>query len=218
MTSVRSFIIIAICLLVNIHIFAQDEAVIEYSEEPADSSDFSFKEKYKYLTRANIEEKSMFKVGLSQFGYASSRGPIIGFKVAYEQKVSVPFSLQGEFQQTMNGWSSNSLGLNFNVRYYYAQKSRIRKGKSANNLSANYFALQNASIWFSKYQTVFTSQGIEYQQVDPVYANIPSLLYGYQRRLGRFGYIDINIGPSYNRLRDWRPLYLDFNFSIGIAF
>ena len=35
----------------------QDSVLVTYDEEPAESSNFSLKEKYKYFTRATVEEK-----------------------------------------------------------------------------------------------------------------------------------------------------------------
>ncbi len=199
----------------------QDSVSVTYAEEPADSSSFSLKEKYKYWTRASVEEKSMLKVGLSGIGFASYPGLFMEHAFAYEKKINVPFSVLAQYRQGMSGWQSSYVGVDAAVRYYYSLPRRIRQGKSANNLSANYFAIQLDNTWqgVSRYapQGQFTFVETKTRRTSQV-----SLLYGIQRRLGKHGYVDFNIGGAY-RPKQWsgdsrRHFFLDSNFSIGFAF
>ncbi|MEO0332112.1 MAG: hypothetical protein AAF223_10565, partial [Bacteroidota bacterium] len=121
----------------------------------------------------------------------------------------------------------NILGLDFAVRYYYALPRRIKRGKSANNLSANYFSIQSRNSWIgveANYPiigtnpTVYTSEAIFSRN------NSFSILYGLQRRLGKYGYIDANLGYFYNPsfrndpFRENWEFNIEANFSIGVAF
>lgn len=215
----RTSALIVLSLLVwQPAIAQQDSVTVAYHEEAADSSDFSLKEKYDYFTRATVEEKSMFKVGISELGYGGYYGLFLEHAFAYERKINVPFSVLAQYRNGMSGWQSNHLGLDLAVRYYYSLPRRIRQGKSANNLSANYFSVQNSNQWFGN------SSYVNGRRVDSKthFNNGFSVLYGLQRRLGKYGYIDVNAGCGYFSLRkspDYRtPLFLDLNFSIGFAF
>lgn len=212
---------VALSLLVCLQATAQQDSVtVTYDEEPAETSNFSIKEKYKYWTRATVEEKYMLKAGLSGLGYGGSYGWMLEHTFAFEKKINVPFSVLAQYRQRISGWRSNYLGLDVAVRYYYSLPRRIRRGKSANNLSANYFSIQLDNTWtgsadwfvlqgrpvFTDYQTRRFSQA--------------SLLYGIQRRLGKHGYVDFNVGAAY-RIKQWfgdnrYRLNSDANFSIGL--
>lgn len=202
----------------------QDTITVSYSEEPAEKSSFSFKEKYKYWTRATVEEKSMFKVGLSQlafgFGGGANTDFSVGHVIAFERKVGVPFSLLVQYRNDISTWTPTMLGLDAGVRYYYALPTRIKRGKSANNFSANYFSLQYNNTWsIGDY-----SEGVTPVRYDftTFYSRDISLLYGLQRRLGKYGYVDINIGYGRRigeiQSTNLRRGFFDFNFSIGAAF
>ena len=208
---------------------AQEDTVrVSYSEEPATASNFSFKEKYRYFTRATLEEKSMFKVGISRLniGWGGRSGVSFALEhiIAFEKKIGVPFSIMGQYRtrNSVNYNSSKEMGLDVGVRYYYALPARIKKGKSANNFSANYFSLQsdNTLSWGERVTTLNPIQ-FEYSNTS-VYSL--SLLYGLQRRLGKYGYIDVNVG--YQRRLDNMSQYVrpinrggvDANLSIGVAF
>lgn len=224
MTAKRPLVLfIALSLLtISFPLLAQEDSVtIAYSEEPAESSDFSLRETYKYWTRANVEEKSMFKIGISDFGFGGNFGPTIGYRVAYERKIGVPFSFIGQYRHLMNGWQSNALGLDFGVRYYYALPRRIGKGKSANNLSANYFSIQNDNTWGGVRDLLYL-RPITFSDIYTTSTHSVSLLYGLQRRLGKHGYIDVNFGytyyPEFKNMPPLRSGYFDGNFSIGVAF
>ena len=192
---------------------------VSYREEAVDSSDFSLKEKYKYFTRATVEETSMFKVGLSNLGFGSYYGLSMGLKIAYERKINVPFSVLLQYRHQMFGWTSNGIGLDAALRYYYSLPRRIKRGKNANNLSANYFSLQSNNAWGAKY----ILDGLNSVRDGTRFSTSVSLLYGIQRRLGKRGFVDVNLGGTYHPGRvfygtERRPFSIDRNFTIGVAF
>lgn len=189
-----------------------------YAEEPADSSSFSLKEKYKYFTRANVEETFMIKAGLSGIGYGGFAGLFLEHAFAAEKKLSVPFSVLAQYRIGMNGWQHNHLGLDVALRYYYSLPRRIRQGKSANNLSANYFSVQFDNTWSGSGGRFVVSNQPAYFDQQTRRSSQVLLLYGIQRRLGRHGYVDFNLGGAYRPGRTYNRVGLNSNISIGFAF
>lgn len=215
------FVLIALSVLSLSPVLAQqDSVVISYREEATDSSDFSLKEKYKYFTRATVQETSLFKVGLSNLGFGSYYGLSMGLRIAYERKIKVPLSVFFQYRHQMYGWTSNGIGLDAALRYYYSLPRRIRKGKSANNFSANYFSLQSDNGWSARYrqdgQFPFYSRPVR-EGTD--FGTSVSLLYGIQRRLSKRGFVDVNLGGRWRPYREARqPFSIISNFTIGVAF
>lgn len=228
--------LIILFFLTQLDIYAQNDSIkVEYTEEKTEKSDYKFKERYNYLQRRMIEEKSLFKISLLDFtvglndqnAYLNvhSRGSML----AYERKISPAFSF---LYQNLNYFTispflfegkpvthilnSSTIG----GRYYYDQPRRIRKGKSANNFSANYLSLQFDNIIQIR---VNYSKDDEQQSISKPTIN---LLYGIQRRLGKFGYFDLNGGFRYDEINyntttnqpRKTPLALVLNASIGLGF
>jgi hypothetical protein len=76
-------------------------------------------------------------------------------------------------------------------RYYYNLNRRIRKGKSASNFSANYLSLAlGSSLGRQAQETPFFG----YDYGGPLARVDAAVLYGLQRRLGRYGFVDFNFG------------------------
>ncbi len=204
-------------------LFAQQDTVtITYTEEAAYSSDFSLKEKYKYWTRANVEEKSMFKIGLPGFSSGGNYGLSIFYYFAYEQKVSIPFSFLVQYRHRTSGLTnSQSFGADIAMRYYYLLPKRVRQGKRANNLSSVYLSLQMNNTWVSFRDQNFINGSFNYSERKTTSSHTFSLLQGVQLRLGKYGYLDANLGPNFdpNHQQNRRKaVTLGFNFSIGVAF
>ena len=202
----------------------QDSVSVTYAEEPADSSSFSLKEKYRYWTRANVEDKFMLKNGISGLGFGGDYGFFLENTFSAEKKISVPFSVLAQFRLPLTQWGRDDYwGVDVAVRYYYSLRRRIRKGKSANNLSANYFSIQMDNTWPDGSDFVVQALQPVVVETRVSYIRQFSLLYGVQRRLGRLAYIDFNVGGSYQPegrvVNNRNRLFLDFNFAIGaVAF
>lgn len=199
-----------------------DSVKTEYSEEKPEKSDFTFKEKYRYFTRASVEEKTLIKIGASlgggYGGYYGFLGRFIN-TVSVERKLipSVSLMLEVENRWITNGKLHNgySFGLNPEVRFYYAINKRMREGKTANNFSNRYLSLKSYNYLYQRNADVFAGETIA------GYNHSLSLLWGKQIRLGRYGYFDAGIGPNvklgplrqgYNRLG------LDVKLSLGLGF
>ena len=96
--------------------------------------------------------------------------------LAYEQKFHPNWSWIVESSFKADREDFKEIEGTGGARYYYNMKRRILKGKSANNFSGNYFS------------SVLTYGHRFHDDDNQVTLNI---LYGLQRRLGRYGFIDI---------------------------
>jgi hypothetical protein len=213
---------------------AQNDSVsVNYTEENPDKSDFTFKEKYKYLRKNMVEKKGMFKVAALDANFGINNQIFVfldhherGRLLAYERKLSPSFSViiynlnyfsLGILHQTTLDPTRlfNTTGLG--TRYYHSQKRRIAEGKTANNFSDNYFALQANNLFPIHYN--FPKSEYPKQLSKPTL----DLLYGIQRRIGKFGYFDINFGVRYDQINYVKkqhklPIDLVSNFAIGLGF
>jgi hypothetical protein len=197
---------------------AQEEKVtVETSEEAMDSSRFSrLLRSYNQLIRVREEERVLLKVDLlGPALYALSLG---GKNDSTPRNVSnlVRISLEKKIRPDLAWIVSTTIradpqrvqevGVGGGLRYYYNLNRRILQGKSANNFSANYLTGQ---------VTGRTRMHRDGQQV------ALQLLYGIQRRIFSWAYVDFNTGLSGRLLKfpeDNNRLDLIANIQLGIAF
>jgi hypothetical protein len=141
--------VLSIFLLLPSGASAQTDSIrVEYGEEQAEKSDYTFKEAYNYLIRAQVEEKTLFKIGVNGFGYGSNFGGLVYTNIGVEQKLWAPISVYAEYKRAFRflasdqyrSWPINDFNIRGGFRYYYNINRRIRQGKSANNFSVNYFS------------------------------------------------------------------------------
>ncbi|MBK7936464.1 MAG: hypothetical protein IPJ82_04995 [Lewinellaceae bacterium] len=101
-------------------------------------------------------------------------------------------------------------------RLYYDMPARIRHGKSANNLSGNYIGLEYGRVQQSRRDGPDPGNWFS--------SNTYSLRFGLQRRLFRFGYVDINAGAGFRNttysgnphFRD-NPFFFNTRVALGLA-
>ncbi|WP_420151383.1 hypothetical protein [Spirosoma sp.] len=205
-------------------IFAQsvDSTRLVYSQEVDSLSTTpqsrSAKVFYRRFIRAQIEEKTLIKVGIlpTSIWSGPDQLPRWGLKseVAIERKLTPAFSvlLAGRTRYQHLGPSQQNAVLTGVLagRWYYNMPKRIRQQKSANNISDQYLTLEiNQQIWRST-----PNSGLI--PTSPKPGPLVRLAFGTQRRLGRFSYLDASIGPDYSRARP-RPLDLTIAFMVGLG-
>lgn len=209
--------------------FAQTDSLqISHSTEPPDSSEFRWRERYRYLTRANVEEKTLVKLG---FGPMAGVGGYNGYfiqlnnEVLIERKLRPAWSVLGGVNFGMGYQSpgyviSTSDKRNFSLptylaarvgfRNYYSIARRIRNRKSANNFSNNYWG---AEVWVPIMAHSWVRSPVLMKLPDGTYSQSeqrdwqfthwggrvqPQIYWGIQRRIGRRGYLDFNLSARYN--------------------
>lgn len=181
-----------------------------------------FVKAYRKFIQAQVEEKTLVKIGaLPKFGYAGYVGPAYGFlgQVAVEHKLvpalSVMAALQTNYDRLGNVSDEVQMRAVLAGRWYYAQNRRMRAGLSANNFSNQYLTIQGSRSLMSRARLLATGERYSLQANDYM-----SIGFGFQRRLGRFGYLDYNIGPGYvlNNRRDYSSRFtINMSFSIGLG-
>ena len=217
---------------------AQTDSIrTEYRAEDESISKDEVKRFIRYITRANIEEKTLVKMGVwpdvdkSPAFETETRTLRIGTEMAVsiEHKLTPSVSIFAGVSGYLTYTTYAKLPTNVpigtpidprlydqpermtrtafsgkvGVRYYYEMADRIRRGLSANNLSGNYVMAQVAEpfIGFNadNYYNQLTQGKFNYRYRTNLLANPQPrvfVAYGIQRRLGKWGYFDINAGPE----------------------
>ncbi len=197
-----------------------DDIAVIYSEEGEEESDFTFKEKYDYFTRADIQETTLVKVALFRtpgllpgVGVEQKLAPSLSINVFTGPSVSLlTRTVINEDGTTFDDfqWGINKVRTTIGVRYYFDIMRRIKSGLSANNFSANYIGYQMNHLVSPRYEG-FQEGGYQFKQ---------TLVFGVQRRLGDFGYVDFNVGGLgiVGRLIGMQNFETVLNFQIGLGF
>ncbi|AYA38149.1 hypothetical protein D3Y59_14540 [Hymenobacter oligotrophus] len=175
---------------------------------------------------ATATPQTLFKLGVSP---PKAWGSYWGFKaplyVGVERAVGKHFSATLD-SDVLVGFSRGGrlagLTPSVGVRYYYNQARRQRLGKATTRLGGTYVQLQYTSN-FTRMYSPLTYDGPAQFQHEPS----AELLWGWQRQLGRYGFVDAGAGlqmrqqpwyqgystPSYR----WQPSIL-LRVRAGFAF
>ncbi len=211
---------------------AQSDSVrTEYKTEDQTITRTEIQRVIRYITRANIEEKTLVKFGVLPNSFTFTRnGSLntlgISADLSVERKLSPSFSVLIGFDSQLltNFWRSTAFSrisggpspywlpdrtfslvssAKVAVRYYYGMARRIRDGKSANNFSGTYLAIQARRPVLNYLRTrehEFSTGEVRTDvRSSPLGTlNTPSvaLQWGIQQRLWRWGYLDLSAGPE----------------------
>jgi hypothetical protein len=202
-----------------------------YSQEDSTITTGELKRFYRYITRANVEEKTLFKLGFwpnaGDRDFTSRPSFRIGLNadVSVERKITPSFSVLAGFDFMLRYNRFNQFKVPYNsswnnytdtdkifrgfiyaklgTRFYHGMAKRIREGKGANNFSGNYVGLQfTKALSVRVIQHVYdtrTGATVDTYNDEVAYGyNAPlfSAMWGIQRRLGRRGFVDMNVGPE----------------------
>jgi len=196
------WLVTSLLLLSTHHLLAQqkDSVKIEYSTKKLTDTCNSFSCKYNYLIRAKVEEKDLFKLGeggdYTNINYGWFQFFPIQVSLAYEHKISPAFSILVDTRYEVPEFKEYTLIEG--MRYYYNMPRRIRQGKAANNFSGNYISLQHENNFVKSNGSGF------------IYAPTLDLLYGFQRRLWRYDYMDFSVGLT------WRGNISQYDYSSNV--
>lgn len=203
-----------------------DSARTTYSQEPfkndtsAQRSGSRFVKAYQKFIRAQVEEKTLIKIGAMPTGIIGSASDKVGWgfrsEVAVERKLIPALSVL--LSARTNYWHLAPSAEQVNIssliagRWYHNMDKRMRLGKSADNFSDQYFTLQvNLPVW--------SRVRIE-DPVNVLPTNVSSswigLAYGTQRRLGKLAYLDFNYGVGYPFDRP-KSVLLTFSLLVGLG-
>jgi len=200
-------ILTIVCCL---RLFAQ-EVSIESTTEEMDSAKFSgLMQRYEKIIMAEREELTLIKLDLlgpllyAMSGIDTAKHNLV--RISFEQKFKPEWSWIVAFDGQASKNEFTELRYRGGLRYYFNMRKRILKGKSANNFSANYLSAR---------------VNYKYRPPDQEGQLSLDLLFGIQRRIGKYGYVDFDIGIEnlITSFEDTTP-GIDFTSSIqlGIAF
>lgn len=159
------------------------------------------------------DDYDMWKVDLFGLFYELNKAGISGkINIGYEKSIKQSaFSIATNvlyFQQVFPDayWDKqNQLSIQIAPRFYYNLKKRMQKGKTANDLSAEYFSIRNQ--W-----NISKSRG--WQENYSV-----SLLWGIQRRVFEHMYINYELGHAIPPIKTYLPFSeIISELKIGFAF
>jgi len=205
----NTLIILSLMLICS---FASGQSVkVESSTEEMDTTKFKgLKRGYNRIIMAEREELTLVKVDLlGLFGFLVTNIDSISHDVllvSIEKKFKPEWSWNAGFGIQVGEESDTQASVRGAVRYYFNMEKRISKGKSANNFSANYVSSRLV------YRGVSDEEGSEVSL---------DLIFGIQRRLWRYGYLDFDVGLENVFLADEKSrkrVDLILNLEIGIAF
>lgn len=161
-----------------------------------------------------VQEQQLWKLGLNNLLFLprnvsrivsavplGSRYGRYGLHLAYERKLASPaWSVMAEISPYLLDYApAGEAGTGAVLcaraqvagRYYYNLGRRLRLGKSTGTFAGNYFSLALGSGFGRQaHETAF----LFYRASGPFARFDAALLYGLQRRLGRRGFVDFNVG------------------------
>lgn len=163
--------------------------------------------------RPQVQERHLWKLGLNNLLFLPANGAReftnvsravrygrYGLHLAYERKLAAPWAVLAELSPYLLDYAPAGAAAPGVVlcakaqvagRYYYNLARRLRLGKPAGNFSGNYFAVAlGGGFGRPAHETAF----FYYADSGPFARADGALLYGLQRRLGRYGFADFNAG------------------------
>lgn len=173
MKAIASFTFILFLVTCSIRAQSPDSAKVAISQEDCRLTLEEMQRFVCYITRANVAEKTLFKLGFwpntgdrqnmlrPQFRLGFNAETTVERKIhpawsilagldyslqySLLSRLTVPFDRYGDGRLTdEDRIFQASIYAKIGARYYYAMARRIRQGKSANNFSGNYLGLQVA--------------------------------------------------------------------------
>lgn len=183
------------CLLCAFQLAAQrDSVTIEISTDTSAFEKQRFIDRYDYLTGTKEPLKRVLKWDLLGVLPTYSNNNLAnpsGINLAGEFKVSKAFSLQGSFSWDYgnplffcdNCLKESFLTVGLEARHYLGMASRIRKGKSANNMTGAYTGLEILKT-------------LDMRNLE-AHKPFMAARVGFQTRLFRRGYLDWSYGLGY---------------------
>ncbi|SMB93672.1 hypothetical protein SAMN00120144_2677 [Hymenobacter roseosalivarius DSM 11622] len=182
--------------------------------------------------RVQPEDRSLWKLGLNNLTVGNSLlgsdkyYTRYGLHIAYERRLKTPaWTVLAEVSPAITHYRAEpsadlvrGLGVRTQVagRYYYNIERRLRLGKNISNFSANYVSVALGAGTGLGRPARDTPYYFLTNNERRVAADV-AVVYGLQRRLGRYGFIDANIGVSSFLSTPKPKLAISNSLRIGLA-
>ncbi len=185
-----------------------DSTTIHYEEEvllPAEAP---------AAPRVQVQARHLWKLGLNNLFFLPGGGAReftavpravrygrYGLHLGYERKLRAPWTVLAEISPYLLDYAPAGSAPAGGValcaraqvagRYYYNLARRLRLGRRAGDFSGNYFSVAvGGGFGRQAHESAF----FFYPESGPFARADLALLYGLQRRLGRVGFVDFNVG------------------------
>lgn len=232
----KKTLLLFVFLGIGTSIFSQipDTAFVTMRQDTGAFEPQQFSNHYDWVIGSKQAIRSLFKVNPIDVG-----PPVSLLNLSYERKISPAFSLQAgagfgiqtgsDFNKVDTfsvigtdtffaypSYSYWSLHYSLEAKWYYNMARRIREGRSADNMTGNYFALET-SYANVRNQLKGEASGFGYDQA------LVALRYGLQRRLFRYGFVNISYGVGAratwkeNTQRPQWDAFISTRLGIGLA-
>ena len=155
-------------------------------------------------TNTYEEERGLFKVGMPSISLRN--GQLIAsihaeYELALMRDVSLVAGLNMHYFHQSSGEISifgNALDVNSDmaVRYYYNTRKKLNRNKTLRSFEGNYVSLKMSNViryyhrGFNTFPTTATLNVVKDPKI--------SLLWGVQERIGKKGFLNFEVGPSYD--------------------
>ena len=209
--------------------FAQNDSIrISHSEETGTLEKQRFIDRYDYVFMTKEPTKWMLK-GYGDINNLLASHPfkrsyvnhhVVDFRLGTEYKISPSLSIGVDVTRLSNRpvtpdgltdysaiyspSSNRNWRASAELRWYYDMAARIKQGKNSNNFSGNYISLRYEKVWLNDKSIRTSLSGFNGKWNTDYFRNYYdsqlSLSYGIQRRLFRYGLIDMSV--SLNRRTD----------------
>lgn len=202
--------------IISVDVFCQDNIPITFSEEYDSLPPVKFIDRYENIFMNKVPTRNIIKFGISQYlqstpfalyndkGFKNS-----AFQLSYEHKLAPQFSIGIFGQVPLVGnaiplsWIFENIAVGGQLRWYYDMKGRIASGRSANNFTGNYAAVE--------YSTILPTGNRQRL----------ALRTGFQRRFFNNGFLDLSIGLRKNDPFQQKNLFNNWNLfteiNLGLA-
>lgn len=202
--------------IISVDAFCQDNIPITFSEEYDSLPPVKFIDRYENIFMNKVPTRNIIKFGISQYlqstpfalyndkGFKNS-----AFQLSYEHKLAPQFSIGIFGQVPLVGnaiplsWIFENIAVGGQLRWYYDMKGRIASGRSANNFTGNYAAVE--------YSTILPTGNRQRL----------ALRTGFQRRFFNNGFLDLSIGLRKNDPFQQKNLFNNWNLfteiNLGLA-
>lgn len=214
----KTWCLFLLCLATALRASCQDNQQIIFTEEYDSLPPVRFIDRYENIFMNKVPTRNIFKFGISQYQQSTPFALYndMGFKnsaaqLSYEHKLASQFSVAVFGQVPLAGnaiplsWIFENISVGGQLRWYYDMKARIASGRSANNFTGNYLAIE--------YNTILPSNNRQKLV----------LRTGFQRRFLNNGFLDLSLGirknnpfPSYSLLTGWN-LFSEINLGLAIG-
>ncbi len=187
----KKFILSLSILFLFQSVYAQDDVKVTLTEEIDTLVKQRFIDRYENVFMTKVQTRHMFKIGLSQYfqpiplsliddQVLANASLTFGYEYKFLPAFSIALSSHIPFYVTelASKYRLKNMVGDAQLRWYFNMRKRIKDGKSANNFSGNYLALN------------YTTVGTAYMGKNSPTAG---LKLGFQRRFFNSGFMDFNL-------------------------